>query len=212
MEPLKQHELSAALVDVRKAYRLLYHYQKRVLDLVQFIGDNLGFAHRGGYPKFSSPSPGNGRGKLNLWAWDWLNMYLYEFYMGKSKINHKELALSIVIQSDTGYFDQESKTKSRIDVEKFNNPENSKTRLIIVVGHNTWNPDIFSNPNKFLTSNENSYVYEVDDKRICAKAYDLSLFVDEQSTLKQIDDFSSFCLRNGIAIKESEEKVSIGRI
>ena len=67
------------LQEARKAYRFLYDYQKRILDLVSYIGGKYGFRYRGGYSKFSNSSPRDGKGNLGNWAWDWLNLYFYEF-------------------------------------------------------------------------------------------------------------------------------------
>ena len=40
MEATKEN-LSKALLDVRRAHRILYAYQRRMLDLVTFIGQTL---------------------------------------------------------------------------------------------------------------------------------------------------------------------------
>ncbi|MDC7218749.1 MAG: hypothetical protein PQJ59_02350 [Spirochaetales bacterium] len=69
---IDQKELNKALLEVRKAYRIIYEYQKRVLDLVKYISKSLGYQYAGGWSKFSSPSPKNGKGSLDNWAWDWL--------------------------------------------------------------------------------------------------------------------------------------------
>jgi hypothetical protein len=74
-----------ALIDVRKAYRLLYLYQRRVMDLVQFIGDSLTFRYAGGWSWFSDNTPKGGKGSLENWAWDWINMYFYEFNFSAKK-------------------------------------------------------------------------------------------------------------------------------
>lgn len=200
MKKLSQPELEEAFVDVRKAYRLLYHYQRRVLDLVKFIGDHLGCKYKSGHPKFSNASPRDGKGSLDLYAWDWLNMYLYEFHLGHLSVDGKKLAFSILLQSDTGYFDLHREGRSKLSVEKFVSPEASQTRLVLVVGYNTWKPAIFDDPNKYLNGND-SYISKKEEKVICVKAYNLSSFTNEESTLALIDDFNDFCTSNGIPIK-----------
>ena len=83
-----QKEVESAFTEVRKAYRLLADYQRKVLDLVDFIGSSFGRTYSGGYPKYGNPSPRNGRGSLDYWSWDWLNLYFYEFHFGTEKIDN----------------------------------------------------------------------------------------------------------------------------
>ena len=86
MENLTKQELEKVFIDVRKAYRLLYHYQKRVLDLVKFIGDELDFKYHGGWVKFSEQCPRNGKGALTNSAWEWLPMYYYQFHYYNNRL------------------------------------------------------------------------------------------------------------------------------
>jgi len=79
-------EIDQALLDVRKAYRLLHDYQRAALDAVKYIGSQLGFTYNGGSPRFSSCAPRPGKGQLNLWAWDWLNIVCHDFdFISESK-------------------------------------------------------------------------------------------------------------------------------
>jgi len=96
------NELKNSLIEVRKAYRLLYDYQKKVLDLVQFIGTEFGRSYKGGYSKYSNVTPRNGKGHLSNWGWDWLNMYYYEFNFHNEE--NKDF-FSVVLISDTGYYE-----------------------------------------------------------------------------------------------------------
>ena len=201
MENLNISQLDNALCDVRKAFRLLYSYQLRVLDLVKFISNNLEYDYKGGNSIFSNPCPRNGKGNLNLWAWDWLNMYYYEFFFGYKTIAGHNITFSIFIQSDTGYFDTED--NSRISVEKFTLVENSKTRLILVAGKDGWNVDKFHLKLKELTStNTNFYESLTEGGIIIGKAYNLSEFLNEESTRSKIEDFVFFCKEKNIIIKE----------
>ncbi len=97
------NDFGNALVDVRKAYRLLFLYQKRVMELVQFMGDTLSFNYKGGWSWFSANTPSKGKGSLENWAWDWLNMYFYEFNFSSKEINKNKINFSILLQSDTGF-------------------------------------------------------------------------------------------------------------
>jgi len=100
----RQAEIEKALVDVRKAYRLLHQYQRTVLDAAKYISARLGVGYEGGYPCFSDCSPRPGRGHLDNWAWDWLNLIFYDFHFS-AKNGHREINFLIRLFSDTGYFE-----------------------------------------------------------------------------------------------------------
>lgn len=199
MKKLTQAELEEAFVDVRKAYRLLYHYQRRVLDLVKFIGDNLGYDYNGGWSYFSHPAPRNGKGKLDFWSWDWLNMYFYEFHFGFKNVNGTNVGFSIFLQSDTGFFDVEMNGKTNI--EDFAEVDQSKTRLIFIAGKNGWNPPQIIDDNKISSKVVNLKKELKDGGFMIGKAYDLSKFRDEESTLTQIEDFINYCTNEDIMLK-----------
>lgn len=40
------------------------------------------------------------------------------------------------------------------------------------------------------------------DKTIFGKSYDLSTFMNEEETIKQLEDFTAFCKEKGITIKK----------
>jgi hypothetical protein len=203
MEKLNKDQLEQAFHEVRKAYRLLYHYQKRVLDLIQFIGDYTTFSDYRGQPHFSGEAK-NKKINLKSWAWDWLNMYLYEFNLGKNIIEGKELAFSIVLESDSGYFNSSAEGITRLDVEEFKSPADSNTNLVFVVDYNKRETELLSKPSKYIKDNE--YVNRVaKDQVVCAKKYPLSEFVDEESTIIQLKDFNAFCKKEGIPILKNEK-------
>lgn len=69
-------DLKSALVDVRRAYRLLWSYQRRMIDLVQLIGDGFD-THK--FYAWASPSFDRQTNltstPLKKWAWDGLPFY-----------------------------------------------------------------------------------------------------------------------------------------
>ena len=110
----KVDELKEALCDVRKAHRLIYSYQARMLDLVRFISAKLDFGGRlqGGAKYYSNdiwkPKKYD---YLNMpdgmWAWDFLYSYVFEYYLGKMELdNGSNIAISIIQYSDTGFFEK----------------------------------------------------------------------------------------------------------
>ncbi len=113
---MQKNNTKELLIEVRKSYRLLYQYQKRILDLVDYIGKKYGLNYNGGYPKFSGVTPRNGSGNLNLWAWDWLNMYYYEFHFSHKKSGNDTLFFSVFLLNDNGFFKNNNEKKNKQNV------------------------------------------------------------------------------------------------
>ena len=59
-----------ALCDVRKAHRIIYAYQKRMMGIVRFIGKKLDFPVCEGYKWFSNGA--SKRISSGTWAWDYI--------------------------------------------------------------------------------------------------------------------------------------------
>jgi len=208
-------ELKNSLIEVRKAYRLLYDYQKKVLDLVNFIGSEFGRTYNGGYPKYCNVTPRNGKGSLKNWAWDWLNMYYYEF-----NFHNDTVKFSIVLISDTGFYESitENPSLSKLDLNNFKNAESSVTKLSFVYGDKIWKcegfleNDCWQNP-KFVLGKEGIYIAEHDSGKMLFKSYNLENFSTKEKTLEILRDFSGFCKRYNIEFKlkrdiEIEQKAS----
>ncbi|GEC80227.1 hypothetical protein [Flavobacterium aquatile] len=198
-----QQNINNTLQEVRKAYRLLFDYQTRVLDLIGFIGSSFNYAYNGGYPKFSNASPNNGRGRLNSWAWDWLNMYFYEFnFVTKDKI-----AFAVFLVNDTGYFQKNKETKiSKTKVSAYDSVENSKTKLIFVVGKNTWDGwGVNWDQENFILESEGQKISE--DKAMLFKSYLLNDFFDEESAIEKLKDFENYCKKYDVNFKYKEKTV-----
>ena len=147
-------KLTNALQDVRRAHRILYAYQRRMLDLVHFIQSKLGMPEFRGFKHFSRPiskSSGYLTIRHDMWAWDYLYSYLFEYYLGEQKTSDEayEYKLSLIQYSDTGYFDKEEEEKeeeeatraetkktfkpeedSRLELEKFKPEKESSSKLL----------------------------------------------------------------------------------
>lgn len=178
-----QNEIKNTLTEVRKAYRLLYEYQTRILSLIKYIGETrYNFEYKGGWPAFSKSSPNNAQGDLERSAWDWLNFYFYQFHFERKEKKKetqerveidKEIKFSIFLVSDTGAFeyfrekqekrDEKNKEdfiieltpeKSR-SVSAFKPLDISETKLIFVISkEKDWN-----NP-KYLFGEWNELKYK----------------------------------------------------
>ena len=132
----KVKEFEQALGDVRKAHRLIYAYQHRMLDLVYFIKTKLDFPSFLAEKRFSRDIRKKRDGYLevfnDMWAWDFLYSYNFEYYLGEIELEDKSLcALSVIQYSDTGYFDTE--TSSRTDINSFADEEESSTKLLFLL-------------------------------------------------------------------------------
>lgn len=206
-----QQELNKALTEVRKAYRLLYDYQSKVLDVMDFIGSSFKKSYYGGFPKYSNASPKTGKGSLNSWAFDWLNMYYYEFHFNSEKINEDTIAFSVFLVSDTGYFltKNENKDALKKHINAYETPENSETKLIFVVGKNKWKSEgVFTdNWNKpaFVLGNEGQ---EGENNEIMIfKSYPLANFGNPEMAISQLKNFEQYCTSFGIDFKLQEKVI-----
>jgi hypothetical protein len=176
-------------LEVRKAYRLLYDYQRRILDLMKFIGETYDLPYKKGRPLFSSKAGNN----LTNWAWDWIFMYCYDFrFEGKEKEN--PVQFSVILRNDSGYYEanQESKISAK-DIEQFKRVEESKTELILIAG-------ALNTPFDVLTASIKENEGASEDKTIVFKNYALEKFFTQDDALKQLQDFSAYCKTYDIAL------------
>jgi hypothetical protein len=197
---MTQSDFENALVDVRKAYRLIYLYQRRVMDIVQYIGDTLSFRYAGGWSWFSNNTPKGGKGALGNWAWDWLNMYFYEFNFSERKINDNLLMFSIFLQSDTGYYD--SNNEKPLFIESFHPAEESSTKLIFLVGKNCWHKDYsddFEDTSQLFKKDAKDLIRNSNKGVLLAKVFPLSDFLNLDTTTKCLAELIEFLKDNGIA-------------
>jgi hypothetical protein len=204
---MENKDLANSLLEVRKAYRLLHDYQKRILDLMLFIGNRFNRSYEGGTAMFSDVSPRNGKGTLQLWSWDWLNMYMYEFHFRTVKIKEDEYIFSILLISDDGFFktkfhnDDNKVLTSKNDTFKFKKEYESNSKIVFVLGKNCWDESNFSWNSKDITLGDYGYENLNDNKEILYKSYNLALFSNEETTEIQLKDFELFCLDKNFDFK-----------
>jgi hypothetical protein len=184
------------LLEVRKAYRLLYDYQARILDLMTFIGQSYNIPFQKGYPKFST----RGQNRLDNWAWDWLYMYYYSFHFS----NNTGIEMSVFLLNDSGFYEAYFKdsTISALDVDKFKAVENSKSKLIFVAAFEKWDwfDKVHFESEKFITENKGV----LPESNMVWKSYDIEDFFTEESSLTQLKDFEKHCEANNIPLKLKE--------
>lgn len=200
MSGLTKEEFENVLIDVRKAYRLLFLYQKRILDLIQFIGDTLDFRFGGGWNWFTNNLPTGSKTKLTGSAWDWLSMYFYEFNFSEKNINGSRMRFSVIIQSDTGFFDTMNNYEN---INSYSPIDQSETKLIFIAGKNIWwDPDfkdLFNNENMELyKTGGNDLILTNENGKLIVKSFLLSRFINSEETNKCINEWLGFLKENQI--------------
>ena len=202
------------LTEVRKAYRLLFDYQTKLLALVKYIGGKYGYNYNGGYPKFSNNQPRQGSGNLDNWAWDWLNLYFHEFHFGSKKIDdNTKIYFSVFILNDDGYFlacQKEQQDIGRKNLSKFEKTENSNSKLIFVVGLNCWTNKAYFVEKKWCNSSftlEEKGIHEDENGKMFYKTYPLENFFEENNAIVQLADFERECQAIGIPFKQIKMEI-----
>jgi hypothetical protein len=225
---MSQHseETKAALTDVRKAFRLLWAYNKRVFHIVQRMNEQLGFTF---YYSDNWIAPKNsGSDFCTRWAWDALPTVTTGWLMLRPNKNEDgtivirqgdhnsnplkgEMLLHILLVSDSGFSDVYAKQKSEPDSLKFVTPESAESRLILSIYVNdvdrkeklNWCDNIFK-PNASKADFLDNFKKENlnNDIRRYSKSYLLEELLDEEGLMTKINDFQESA--------EKALKVSLG--
>lgn len=214
----KVEKLKKALIEVRKAHRLVYSFQERMLSLIQFIRMRLGFPNMAGAKHFSNTiHKKNVNGELvlpqGMWAWDFLYSYVFEYHIGYLILkDDSKVELSLVQYADTGYF--EVNTDDRLALSDFSSPEQSTSKLLFIMAHtpkgkeSTWKDyeyleEYVVNKN-YASSKHKKDVITPDgpeETRWLFYSIPLEQFADEQSALNALKEYLSFLKEEGIELK-----------
>jgi hypothetical protein len=126
-----RNELAAALADIRRAYRLVQTYQRRLWDLLGRVDDALSHA---GLPfkrwmpmnVWAPPKPGT-RFFVDRWAWDFVPAYQIgcEWEQIEAERNVARRVF-VIATADTGY---DATSKGEPDPAAFKPPEECATML-----------------------------------------------------------------------------------
>ena len=205
------HEIEQALADVRRSYRTLYTYQRMVLDVARYVGQRLSLEYIGGWPKYSDVSPRNGGGSLDRWAWDWLNMYFYEFHFRMPLSKEKELRVSMSIVSDTGYWESQTETVDRRDVESFAPVAQSHTKLLLMASpREAWDPNPLINDKawmKTLFESPKAIVTPRERGNVITRAYDLHQFANAGLADARLREFIADCNKRDVPLRERSSEL-----
>ena len=209
--------LSKALLDVRRAHRILYAYQKRMSDLAYFIKCKLGMREFRGFKHFSNPIYGRSKGhsRLNIWhdmwAWDYLYSYLFEYNLGEKEAGDKlhNYKLSLIQYSDTGYFDQDGQKRSRIS--EFGSEEESSSKLLFFLEYKPKGSEWEWKDGSYMEGivldkkvGRKEHTKEFRDTSTGVKqilcSFPLERFINMEATLEVLREFRSYCQEKGIRV------------
>lgn len=200
-----------ALVDIRKAHRLIFSYQQKMLDLVKFIKGKLDFHHYSGQKHFSNPirAKRNHSHDLypNMWAWDFLYTYIYEYHLGTIELINSQCALSIIQYSDTGFYDTSDELDA-LNVESFENPENSGTKLLFILEsiskrsqYFKWNISDLVNDKTYASIHHQKDVLVEKGRIQILYSFPLDNFLNEKTTMKALEEFIHYCKSQSIPLE-----------
>lgn len=209
--------LSKALLDVRRAHRILYAYQRRMSDLAYFIKCKLDMPDFYGFKHFSNPIHGRRKGHSRLkiwhdmWAWDYLYSYLFEYYLGEKEADDKQhnYKLSLIQYSDTGYFDKDGQRRCRIS--EFGSEDESGSKLLFFLEYKpkdskwVWKDGSYMERivlDKEFGRKEHTKTFRSTTtgvKQILC-SFPLERFINMEATLEVLREFRSFCQEQGIYV------------
>lgn len=206
------------LADVRRAHRLVFEYQKRMLDLMKLVRNQYNFPNSpAGKKHFSKPlhntekfsKDNKDAANINIfesmWAWDFIYSYEMEYYFGEKTNNGYKCSMSIFQITDNGFylkdgFEREQRkniTKDlKLKTEKFWDAEESSSYLIFVaeVCKEDTKSVLFPNVQEHimeLYGKENDIlVNNYNECTLVAKRYPVSKFFNYDSSKECIDDFA----------------------
>lgn len=214
----KVESLKDALVEVRKAHRLVESFQERMLSLVSFVAKRLDFHGMEGVKHFSNPIY-QYRGGEHLkvqprnWAWDFVYPYLFEYYVGDhDSADGSLLYLSIIQYADTGFFENDN--EDRTSVESFATPEESGSKLLFFMERKpkgikeVW--ATYDYTREYVLNKEYGSIRHKETvlepkgpgkNKLLLYSIPLERFADERSTLAAIKEYLAFLAKHGIELQ-----------
>jgi hypothetical protein len=205
MENITKKEFSEALCDLRKAHRLIFSYQEKMLDLIHFIGQKYGFTDIQGNKYFSEPIKKKKSGSLELlkgmWAWDFLYSYVFQYNLGDLPLDDDSAcAMSIIQYSDTGFYDSANEL-NKVDVNSFEHVEEAASKLLFIFEYKPkkvkdwiWNEgDIVDDKSYASKLHTRSVVKHKLGNIQLMYSFSMESFLNEKTTMKALKEFADFC-------------------
>ena len=202
------NELQLALLDVRKAQRLLVAFHQRVLPVIQKIGEDLDCNFDYWYPVHHDLSPRGTSNPFNRWYWDYSSLadaiffFLPEDTENRNSAVKGSWALTIRLQTDTGIsssFSQKSRNWDALELSS--SPEENQTNLIISAFRST--QDIFENWAWWnMFKNEKHHIAEglkqgsYKECEILTRIIPVEKLIEDQSVDALVDDFKNELIKH----------------
>lgn len=204
-------DIEQALLDVRKAYRLLHDYQRAALDAANYIGNQLGFTYVGGWPLFSDCAPRVGKGGLDYWAWDWLNLVCYDFNFEQNTAATGKIDLTICLMSDTGFYVSDKPQVSKIDVTSFKAAESSETKVGFLL-YREWQNNFTAvrwerTAIRRFIENNGELPSEMMKAGVVGKCCSFARICDEDSADSVIDELLHLAKSKGFPLERVRKKI-----
>jgi hypothetical protein len=197
MATVSPNELEEIFIDVRKAYRLLYLYQRRVLDTIGFISSTLSKPYVEGHTLFSNSHKNQKQIHFHQWAWDWLPMFCYEFKFAVEEIKDSKYQFSVILYSDNG-FEEAGDMVTHTNVEEFYPVEISQTQIYFQLWKNVadWNEDYDI---LWRSESTDKYEHSENDTHFLSQRFNLSSFDNEDNIIGRLREFKEYCREKGIS-------------
>ncbi len=126
-------EMKSALADVRRAYRLIWSYQRRILDIVALVAGEFEEHEFYGWETYPRDRPcGRWKDPTGKWAWDLLPLHQASFlYLPPDADRNRPAAgqwmLEIVVKADDGFEDPE--TGDEPDASDFTDATSTSSKI-----------------------------------------------------------------------------------
>lgn len=200
-------ELKLALVDVRKAFRLLFLYQRRVLDLSMTFANEMGLRPYSVVYGFNRPATAN---PFDKWVWDMLPMYRVSFlflssFTDQNETKKGEWLLDIHLVSDSGYPDCISWKKGEPTPLTFPATENCVSLLGVYAfrcdrdERRNWQEDVWRPAINYPPEYPSDWNVVTNDKigvSICGAQFDLSDLSNKEAMLRTASQFKEVLARD----------------
>jgi hypothetical protein len=212
-------DIHQLMEDVRKAHRIIYQFQDRMLQLMNRIANDYGLNHPVGRKRFSNPIGSTRRGndypEANLrvhdkWVWDMLYTYEFEYYFGKISRNNLNGCLTVFQISDNGYYladghrleEGEGGHLSKRAVNDFWSTDQSDSYLIFVFesfpqqGHRIFLKHPKNSIVRLYGGNEDVIIEHNGENTIVAKRFSIEDFFSRGSVGELLEEFSNLVFSN----------------
>ncbi|MDR7221298.1 hypothetical protein [Aminobacter aminovorans] len=192
--------LASALVDVRKAYRLLWSYQRRVYDILQLITDEFGDMSFYYWQTMHAGRPCNsGTNPLNRWTWDMLPMMQTSYLFLPNTVDRNETRpgqwmLEVYLSSDDGF--SRTAGSGEPDPMHFEDAANSASSITMYAwlccepSNLNWFTGVWSGVPKAQRPEDSQVCASQNPPfKIFAKRFDLADFPDKTSVTMAVMQF-----------------------